>query len=386
MLTEDRRSKPKVAIIRGTSLNPWEARCFQMLNQDFTVAGITSWGNKYDLSQTSLPIKRLFCPGEILGGFPGYIPFLYSLYGSPQILINLEEVISGYDLVEGAEIFNYYTFQVVEAKKKGLIKKVGLTVWENLLFNNETTAKTQAISDYVISNADFFIAGTKSAYQSMLLRGIDQKKIVATIPMSEDTDFFKKVEHQEEKKQDFIFLCASRLVFEKGVQDAILALKYLLDKNYHAKLWVVGEGNYEKDLISLCSKLSLNDKVIFLPPVPYFSLPNLYNKVDAFILPSLPSPNWQEQFGMTILQAMACEVPVIGSRSGSIPELISDCGLLYDPSDIHALEGHMGKLIKDKKLYLKLAKSGRERVKNLYDYRVVAKQRINLYKKLLNLL
>src|SRR3989344_2050818 len=95
--------KAKIAFLRGTSLNPWEARCFELLQKDFQTLGVTSLGNKYDLSRTTLPIKRLFCSGEVLGSVPGGTQLLYSLFGSPQILNRLEQTISGWDLVESAE-------------------------------------------------------------------------------------------------------------------------------------------------------------------------------------------------------------------------------------------------------------------------------------------
>ncbi len=63
--------------------------------------------------------------------------------------------------------------------------------------------------------------------------------------------------------------------------------------------------------------------------------------IDVLVVPSRPSPVWQEQYGRVIVEAMGCGVPVIGSTSGAIPEVIEDAGLLFDDRDTGALVAHL---------------------------------------------
>ena len=61
--------------------------------------------------------------------------------------------------------------------------------------------------------------------------------------------------------------------------------------------------------------------------------------MDVSVLPSLTRPNWKEQFGRTLAEAMSCETPVIGSDSGEIPHVIGDAGLIFKEGDAQALAG-----------------------------------------------
>jgi L-malate glycosyltransferase len=85
-------------------------------------------------------------------------------------------------------------------------------------------------------------------------------------------------------------------------------------------------------------------------------------------------PSAQESFGLAALEAMACEVPVVASRVGGVPELVEDgvTGFLYAPDDLTAMADASIKLLRDEKLHHSMATAARKRAMDRFaDSRIV---------------
>jgi len=101
--------------------------------------------------------------------------------------------------------------------------------------------------------------------------------------------------------------------------------------------------------------------------------------LDALVLPSRTRPNWKEQFGRVLVEAMACGVPVIGSDSGEIPHVIGDAGLIFPEEQVEILRAHLARLLGDPGLRADLAQRGRERVLARFTQAQVASQTYQVY-------
>ena len=106
-------------------------------------------------------------------------------------------------------------------------------------------------------------------------------------------------------------------------------------------------------------------------------------KMDVFVLPSLTRPNWMEQFGRVLIEAMACETPVIGSSSGEIPRVIDGAGLIFPEGDVQELSRSIRKLIDDSELYVQLATKGRQRVLEHYTQERIAQLIYETYQEMI---
>ena len=112
-----------------------------------------------------------------------------------------------------------------------------------------------------------------------------------------------------------------------------------------------------------------------------------YSHATVFCCPSIYEP-----FGLVILEAMACETPVVASRVGGIPEIVvkGETGYLvdYDPGDLDAftsaLADRMEKLLGDTTMAARMGKAGRERVLKHFGWRAIAAQTVKLYDTLLS--
>jgi len=119
---------------------------------------------------------------------------------------------------------------------------------------------------------------------------------------------------------------------EKGLQNLIGAVGRL-DGYY---LMLLGGGAHEPTLQKLIDSLGLRKRFFHFKNIDRQDLTYYYNVLDVFVLPSLTTPDWKEQYGRVLVEAMACGVPVVGSSSGAIPEVLEGYpkGLVFKEDDV----------------------------------------------------
>ena len=114
-------------------------------------------------------------------------------------------------------------------------------------------------------------------------------------------------------------------------------------------------------------------------------MPAFYHTLDVLVLPSRSRPNWKEQFGRVLIEAMACGVPVVGSTCGEIPMVIGDAGLIFPENDCAALTAALQSLLDDRAQRTALAAAGRRRVLERFTMQQVAADTVAAYRRLLAL-
>jgi len=124
----------------------------------------------------------------------------------------------------------------------------------------------------------------------------------------------------------------------------------------HKLVLVGGRWNGAEVIHARVAELGLSDLVVFPGFVPNEALPALYAAADAFAFPSL-----FEGFGIPVLEAMASGTPVCAANTSSIPEVIGDAGLLFDPLDVPAMTDCLSRLLRDQPLRQRLIAAGIER-------------------------
>lgn len=122
----------------------------------------------------------------------------------------------------------------------------------------------------------------------------------------------------------FRFAYVGRVVEEKGLLTLARALGSLRDRDW--SLTMVGAGPYESTVRAAFEEAGVGGRVAWRGFVPHEETAGFFESMDALVIPSETRPNWKEQFGRVILEALACGTPVVGSDSGEIPNLIRRTG------------------------------------------------------------
>lgn len=123
----------------------------------------------------------------------------------------------------------------------------------------------------------------------------------------------------------------------------------------HALVLAGKKGWLYDDILSRARELGIERRVVFTGYVPDDDLPALLTAADLFVFPSL-----YEGFGFPVLEAMACETPVVSSNASSLPEVTGDAALLVPPEDTGALAAAMRQVLSDAALRQALVQRGRE--------------------------
>jgi glycosyltransferase involved in cell wall biosynthesis len=156
-----------------------------------------------------------------------------------------------------------------------------------------------------------------------------------------------------------------RLTTEKGFDQLIKVAKILKDQGYNFKLVIGGDGYLKPELIKLVKGLSLSDRVEFIGWV--YDKQQFFSNIDIFCLPS-----YNESFGITILEAMHYDVPVVSTMCDGPREIIQHAHNGMLAKDLDTFAKHIITLIEDIDLYLKIQSNAKLDVNLNYN-----KQRIS---------
>jgi len=224
--------------------------------------------------------------------------------------------------------------------------------WENILQH----AGFPSVERYNLARCDGVMAGNTDAAQIIHAKGF-RKPIQVTPQLGVDVPDIQSIPANELRAslglKHFVVGYFGRLVEEKGLLTLLDAVRELND----SQLLIIGAGALQSELAKRSA-----EKVRVIPAVPHVQVAHYMRALDAFVLPSQTTPRWKEQFGHVLIEAMACGVPVIGSNSGAIPEVIGNAGLIFPERDANALRNAIAELQSNPARREQLAQAGRARV------------------------
>lgn len=259
------------------------------------------------------------------------------------------------------------------ARRSGWPKRVHIAAHgRELLYQPPWPAPLPRLYDrtrrWILNQADHFFpvsrftgtlleqAGVPSEAMTVVHNGTDPQQFAPF-----DASVLRETLGVAERK---VVLTVCRLVPRKGVDLVIRALPRVIETVPEVVYLIVGAGPDEDRLRALVQDRGVGDSVRFLGKIDQDALPEHYNAADLFVMPARFDTPHVEGFGIVYLEANACGLPVIGGRSGGVPDAVleNETGLLVDPDDPAGLADAMIDLLTQPELAERFGEQGRNRV------------------------
>ncbi len=248
--------------------------------------------------------------------------------------------------------------------------------WQNLI--RRYPPPFRQMEQYVLRHADYAIMGNQAAVQVWRAKGY-QGPLEVIPQFGVDPTHFHPPTASPMRQTVVIGSASRRLVAEKGL-DLLLHAAARLPGAWEVQL--AGAGPLQAELENLARQLGIQQRVHFVGPLNSEAMPDFLRQLDILVLPSRTRPNWKEQFGRVLVEAMACAVPVIGSDSGEIPNVIGEAGLVFPEDDLEALAACLAELAHSAPRRQALGQAGRQHVLAQYTQEQIAARTVAVYRRL----
>lgn len=174
-----------------------------------------------------------------------------------------------------------------------------------------------------------------------------------------------------------ILLTARRLVVRMGLENLICAMKYVIEKEKNAVLFILGEGFLRKNLEDLIEQENLKERVILFGSVDTNKMSSYYQACDVFIIPT----KYDEWFGLVTIEALSCGIPVLGTPVGGTSEILGniDKNLLFSGTEAQEMAKGILKFLENKDQFSKKGQEFRKFVVKNYSWEVVSEKTEKIY-------
>jgi glycosyltransferase involved in cell wall biosynthesis len=331
------------------------------------------------------------CPAEIYSEYPNITVYDYILdfsMASPLKKLNyfkaiptINKVIKDFspDLVHAHYISSYGLLGSLTNAKPYIISVWGADIYDYPRAN----FITKALTKFTLNRANKVLS--TSHVMAVETAKYTSKEIEVT-PFGIDLTKFKSfpVDERLFSTDDFVIGTIKALEVKYGIDILLKAFSKLKEEfpDLPLKLLLVGTGSQFEYLKKLAEKLNVSDDVKFIGKVKPDEVPSYINNLDIYAAFSVQDG---ESFGVAVIEASACEKPVVVSNVGGLPEVVDNrkTGLVVKARDVDAAYLGLKELLIDRGKREKLGKNGRARVKDLYDFENNLTQMISIYKDLL---
>jgi L-malate glycosyltransferase len=289
---------------------------------------------------------------------------------------------------QGSKSLAYAQFIALNKALNLKAKNVFFTWW-NLSYTLKFPVSL--LEAYNLKNTDGIVVGNQDGAEILRDRGFSRKISIMPQLGVDDSLFCPQSQPElaaqlEIQPDDFVVGFVGRFVPEKGILTLVKALERVRNRNW--KLLLLGRGELKSEIQQQAEQFGFSDRLIWVESVPHADVYRYINLMNTLVLPSettyqfktLTSAGWKEQFGHVLIEAMACQVPVIGSDSGEIPNVIDQAGLVFPEGNVEELSDRLQQLMCNKDFAEELGQRGYQRTMAKYTNRALAKELLEFYR------
>jgi glycosyltransferase involved in cell wall biosynthesis len=225
---------------------------------------------------------------------------------------------------------------------------------------------------WIIPRSQAYLGTSRAACENLIRQGAPER-VVFESPMSHDVSWFEaeidRARSAMEPRVTKQILYVGHLNERKGVRTLLHAFSIVAREHPEARLSLIGNGGLRAHLGQMAQQLGIGPKVTFDGFVQPRDLPSTYAAAEVFVLPSL-----EDTFGVVVVEALACGVPVICSKyAGAASHLVDgSSAFVIDPEDVGMLANRIHQLLVDNDLRARFVAEGR-RIARSFDAESVAK-------------
>lgn len=227
------------------------------------------------------------------------------------------------------------------------------------------------------------ICSTSNVMAERIKQVIEKDREIEITPFGVDIEKFEKIPNLKDLDFELTLGTVKKLEDKYGIDILIKSFALFVGKfpDLKTRLVIVGEGSKREELISLSKKLNVFEKCEFVGSVKHEEVPRWLSKLDVFLaLSRLDS----ESFGVSVIEAMSCELPVIVSNIGGLKEVVAneETGLIVPNEDSVEVSKKIEYLYQNPKQAIELGKNARSEVILKYSWKKSVEIMNNIYKSL----
>lgn len=287
-------------------------------------------------------------------GFQSHDPDLVHVQYAPMALIHHQTLL--YRRLWGSDIkYTFFTMDALGVPRERLDQRLR---WKHLKRGADA-----ALGHYPGCRDSLRAAGFEKPIYLQTSYGVDEDLFAP------DAESRAEMRAELGFEDDFVIGFVGRLDADKGLDDLLEAVPL---EGVDWSLLLVGDGDMREETEQVIRHNDWEDRVEMTGYVPHEEVPRYMRAMDCYVLGSKTRDHWIDTFPRTIVQAMACEVPVVGSDSGAIPFQVRDAGLLYPEGDVAKLRERLHCLAADDDFRADLAERGRTQTVKRFGQRVLA--------------
>lgn len=386
--------KIRIGVFADKGMGKWLVQSFEPLKDMADIALFISDNNKHDPSSFNLPKHILTHKHETWLSVKHFRQFFKRwLYDNEKLThvdfypFSLAEhfLSNKYDIILTKSERSLYTLSSLKDKFGfKLIYRYPCTLPFTHIFDKRSEFARRKSFEKI----DHFICISETARNNLEYEGIDPSKI-DVVHNSVDLSFFSPGQKDIEllnrlriSKNEKVMMFVGKLTSWKNPFTLLYASGILAKKGLSVKLILAGQGAQKLNIQKTARLLNISESVILLDFIENTDLNKYYRLADVFVMPSMTTITWEDQFPFAVVEAMASGLPVVVTNSGGMPELVGDTGRIYPQGNYRELAQNLYEILTDEQLRQSLAVYSRKRAEEMFDNRKNSLKIFEVFKKL----